>query len=360
MGWGSNPTALDMARRIDLVLVLVMLKAATLHACRPGMFSLPDLSCQFCPAGKYKWQESNEVPDPYICLDCLAGEWSKPGSFACSCDVGYEGTAGGPSYSQCTACTDGYYKDWLGNDQCKPCTPHQNITCVIGFYPHSCNASTDIFCSPCSNRIPQNSVYQSPGTFDSNDCAFACKAGFQYNMDGANCTFCPAGKYRISMEMASCEDCAAGKYSSEGQTTCQECTACPAGKSSENGCTGGASQDNVCSTCPPNTYSEDGHTESCNACDANARSPENSSSPFDCRCIAGYVRVDRYVAVAGTMRFQRDCTPCPSNTWANDTFSVCFSCPDHSSSPPGSKHPDQCTCEQGYIRQGQECVLTVP
>ncbi|EKX54508.1 hypothetical protein GUITHDRAFT_55985, partial [Guillardia theta CCMP2712] len=101
------------------------------------------------------------------------------------------------------------------------------------------------------------------------------------------CTLCPAGKYRSSLEMARCEDCPTGTYSTDGQTACQGCTVCPAGKTSNNGCAGGASVDNDCSTCQSNTYSEEGHTSTCTACDANARSQANSTSPFDCRCIAG-------------------------------------------------------------------------
>ena len=119
----------------------------------------------------------------------------------------------------------------------------------------------------------------------------------------------------------------------------------------------------TCSPCGPNVYCTGNQLFTC---------PEKSISlPFsssvqDCLCEAGYsITEDGQCSPcpAGTFKTVQEnqpCTDCPADKYsiviAATSASVCLSCPQFSSSPPGSNSLTNCSCNDQYEAWGFQCV----
>ena len=124
--------------------VFLMLCAGVVP-CPSGYYAEDDYSCALCPAGKYKAQQSDVIPDPHPCFSCLAeGEWSEEGASRCACNVGYAGVAGGFVYGTCTVCAAGKFKSLVGDRGCEPCS--EPSACDVGFFLDDCVAARDYTC----------------------------------------------------------------------------------------------------------------------------------------------------------------------------------------------------------------------
>ena len=171
-----------------------------------------------------------------------------------------------------------------------------------------------------------NSVHidRSPqGATSFNQCA--CNAGY---IGTGPCSACALGKYKSSVSSIGCIDCPA-QFTSDilaatnisacrcnarwtGQPGVTQCTACPAGSTSERG----------------------------------------SISSNSCQCAPGY-----------TGPGSSSCTACPKNTYKSRLGSgVCQSCPVSLSSPSGTDHIAKCSCMTGFEFNSelQRCLVCSP
>ena len=219
-----------------------------------SQFSLTCAACTSCEAGKMVSGCSGSSPG--FCSDCPSGTFALAGATACTdCKPGIDYSSSSGS-SQCTPCTGGsctgnselvpcnrfandycqvcdkpdfsvyvsgctwqcvtgYYKS--GN-QCFACTTYDpnptsatETACAVGQYFRPCTADANGACVACTNFKPADSYYSTSSGMDSDNCAWACNAGFEKTW-------------------STCQACGPGTYSSTPGTTCRECPKCPAGQ----------------------------------------------------------------------------------------------------------------------------------
>jgi len=186
--------------------------------------------CVLCPANTYCLGGPNKA-------DCPANAASPAGSddkTECVCNAGYYGING----QSCTKCPDGEY-------------------------------------CPGGNRhpvCPANS-WDNGGSSDTKIADCLCNAGY-VGSDPSNCQVCPEGSYCTGQGVIS--QCPANSHA-------------PAG-SSDYTCNDGyvRKSDGSCFMCPPDFYCPPGDNYLPTACPKNTEAPPMSTSPHDCKCLAGY------------------------------------------------------------------------
>ena len=121
-----------------------------------------------------------------------------------------------------------------------------------------------------------------------------------------------------------------------------------------------------CLSCPSGEFSGI-HGTSCVACPVNMNAAEGANAVTDCRCQEGYTGSygvsceacpsGKYKGSIGSAL----CSLCPvgkySSATAQTSVASCVTCPDASSSPPGSGNGADCICNIGFTGpNGQPCA----
>jgi hypothetical protein len=294
-----------------------------------------DLECIRCDNGTYAESESQTV-----CSDCLAGRWSRSGSYQCSdCLAGTFSESGSPNctecplgrfvstgaQSTCAACDSGAYAPVTGLSVCASCSagyysvkqvtssgdigPISCVACSSGSYTAvsaqaSCvqcdagtyaNATGASACTACDRGTysTKNSTSGSGAT----GCT-ACSIGMTNSVASQQaCTSCDSGSYSPIPGLSSCLSCARGRYSLKNTTS-----------GAMNG--GGATE---CIDCVPGTYADTNGTAICKSCSSGQFSAAAATSCT--KCIAGTSQVS-----IG----QSDCNPCDLGKYSSaDGQAVC-------------------------------------
>jgi len=319
--------------------------------------SMRDYSCSACPAGKYKTQNTDIIPDPHPCFSCLGkGEWSAEGAEHCSCNAGYSGIAGGKTYGTCKVCSAGQFKSDVSDNLCQMCSLS---TCPVGYYLSDCVPAQDHTCTPCTNVPGANLEYVATALPGSHTCDVGCKAGWtNITVGNITCSLCPAGTYKASLGSGQCTTCPLGTFSLGGAAHCTSCrTTCPRGFVIANAattCGVGATQDIQCIICPMNTYKDTGAV--CKSCDVNAISLNGSSASSNCKCNAGYTIIDSFDGIEYTRR----CEMCSPNTFSSAGEDYCSACDANAQSAIGSHIAIDCKCNAGFTGEnGGTCRACV-
>ncbi len=162
--------------------------------------------CLVCPAAYYISTDSTAT------TSCPANSVSPVSSSSqanCTCNAGYFGPTGGT----CTPCTDGQYKNTLGNTQCQDnpawlVGPGQGCSYFAPGRPY------DGLCVPMAGTGTCSNCCAS--------CGHVCPGGGSGISTGL-CTSCAAGTYSSTQGASSCTPCATGKYSATAAATCLVC-----------------------------------------------------------------------------------------------------------------------------------------
>ena len=180
----------------------------------------------------------------------------------------------------------------------------------------------------CSTWVTNAATYWCGPTFNPN-CNFcdsnSAIAGYYYWSIFQSVCQCPAGQYSAAGAVDGCTSCPSGYYSADGASSC---TACAAGKYTDNGiscstCLAGyesASGAGSCSSCSAGQYSQGGTSPvpSCSDCTA-GKYQIYAASSFCVNCPSGY-----YCA-AGTADYSS--TPCSAGKYSLASASSCDNCP---------------------------------
>jgi DNA-binding beta-propeller fold protein YncE len=161
-------------------------------------------------------------------------------------------------------------------------------------------------------------------------------------------------------------DCATGSVNlSFANGTNTSLSAAPCGAGSTTGPAGGP-----CVPCEAGTYKNGTGSGPCTLCYRNAHAPPASTSVSACQCAAGYSGASGTACTACAAGEYKStngsaaCSLCAGGTYsgaiAGNSGTVCMSCPNHSSSPRGSSHVSNCTCEAGYAGQGGGACAECP
>lgn len=249
-------------------------------SCDAGYGFVEGSGCQQCTAGTYSTNVYNGcstdsvqcllfsiIPcchhQMYICLQCLAGENSLPGTSTCTCDVGYSWTLMPTGAYGCIACEVGKFKGTIGTVACE--------TCVSGTFS-SLAATT---CQTCAASFPNNiahSWYTSSGSSTQDDCVAICGLGFGNDNNGQECHECLANTSSATIDTNPCQPCPENRISTAGASEC----ICPEG---QEGITLGCRcnqgyylstqlSESACIPCNINTFiADDAHDKNvCNQC----------------------------------------------------------------------------------------------
>jgi hypothetical protein len=191
------------------------------------------------------------------------------------------------------------------------------------------------------------------------NCCIECS-----NKCPQQCTACPAGKTSpygsttVDQCVVASADCGAGYTGPAGA-----CTACAAGK--YKAVTG----DIACTDCSSNSYSTaTAATDvgTCQTCPSNTQSVAGSGTLASCVCNPGYTGPDGQVCSACAAGKYKSgigsiaCTDCSSNFYSTATaatnVNTCQTCPSNTQSVAGSGTLVSCVCNPGYTGpDGQIC-----
>jgi hypothetical protein len=336
-------------------------------ACAKGFTNEEDTKvCQPCPANHYK---------PYIgqgaCVPCVASSWAAQGSVdvsMCQCNAGYTRSAG----HNCSACPQGYFKDWRGPESCSACAP--------GSFSSALAASTRSQCTACPSFT--GSLAASTSVLDcvciAGYAGEAGKGGAGGGNPNVSCIPCPVGSYKQENGMQACTLCGLGTFSTAvGATHVDLCTPCHSkgatttalGASHPDNCTcsrGYTGAGSNCTACGANLLKTTLGSSGCSACRAFSTSPPASGFAADCRCIDGYLDLNASCALncgpgqyiissseqTGGKASQR-CGTCPPSTFqplvGAPNSSSCLPCGRAAYSEAGSRAFLDCRCSPGYV-----------
>ena len=304
------------------------------EACKPGTFTASKGSdaCDLCSAGSFA-----EGTASSSCTSCPSNSTSGPGSTAvedCECIPGYTAGQG----QTCIACAAGSFKQTSGSASCQ--------VCLVGKY--SGPASTT--CTNCPAETFSTTLKN--GSTSAADCRY-CKPGYEGNSDQCTpctlgkyksvigshtCTQCEPGSYQDKEAAIVCTPCASGTFSSKsGAVRIENCTSCPAGKTTIPG----AVDLSDCG-CKPGSTGPDGDLGNCLDCEQGKF--KSSIGPSVCDpCPAG-----TYAQSQGLS----SCVLCPAGKYAASEGNMlpgnCLECPGNSHSAEGSARRDSCLCIPGY------------
>ena len=276
-----------------------------------------DTTCEACVDGL-----TYSLADDYLpcqsCVECPVGEGGSTDCFASSNTV-------------CEACSQGFFSAEISYGRCKEC----EWTCDAGFELRGeCTATTGSTCKPC----PDGFAKEGAGADLCTPCVDACPPG-QGGGDicrptsHPTCVDCSAGSYSLSNSSDPCSLCLVKADCDDGSeltgvcspttaTACSPCTGdtwkypvssecesrrlCAAGTYTSS--QGSASANRECEPCPPNTFLADSaHTvEAC--------------MPMSL-CPAGH-----YASFSGSSELDRVCAPCAAGSFQPASQSIAPSC----------------------------------
>jgi len=240
----------------------------------------------------------------------------------------------------CT-CLDGYRYvsavDSTLNFTCTPCG--ENVYCT----------GNELFnCPDKSISLPFSSSVQ--------DCL--CEAGYSITEDG-ECSPCPAGTFKTVQNNQPCTDCPADKYSTTiGATSASNCLSCPQFSSSPPGssiltnCTCNDQYEAWGFQCVPacNDFSSRAQEGGNCQCDPGYEGDDGTAPLYVTSCVAcepGHFKSERG---------DSNCNPCPESTFAPNSNTIqCQDCPDFSFSEEGSISQSDCKCRAGYEKVNGAC-----
>jgi hypothetical protein len=267
-------------------------------SCQSGTYKPDDglHECTSCPVHHLTFENATELED-------------------CFCTYGYEPSGVDMT---CRACQPGFFKDYIGNNACLPCTVNASTLTQTGGDITGSNSQTD-----CK-----------------------CVSGFQGTFD-TGCTACPVDYFKAS------------------DTPDHGCTACTqlranlgtigdaSGDASDCVCKPGFFLDSdVCMHCASGTYKpEIANLLECSACPANSASAIASTNVDDCICDVGFFRD------LGVGSFS--CALCPADFFCPGQ-GLKQKCTEHSHSAAGSTSQDQCMCISSKYKLVDTCFDCPP
>lgn len=331
------------------------------HTCDPGTFKAAygDEACSPCAEGQYQ-----PLSAATTCLACMDHATSGEGSDSiadCQCLPEYHLVSG-----SCAICTEGHYKDWIGNEACYQCS--------AGTYR---DATQDaLFCRNCSEGSYQSLTGQS--------ACLACQDD-SVSDEGQERCFCNAGYSwsEISVNTYQCSACLKGSYKMFIDNT--QCTSCLNIMITDSTA---STQSSDCQVCYGYITTEaDG--KHCNSCPLNSQYSLGGTSVSTCRCLAGYAgsydsgsdtltctacENGKYkasvnnnlctscpagnIGIEGTVirdELSSSCVACLANEYRS-SLTECTACPVNSVSPAGSDDVSACVCAAGFEHDGSTCV----
>lgn len=317
--------------------------------------------CEVCDSGTY----SDEIGS-LECTSCMANSYSEIGAGSandCICFPEFE-----KINDECVGCKNGYFKNESGNFACIPCP--------VGMYADWDLASVNESRTKCFD-CPVN-------TYQDLTASNSCKQCIANSFSGEKSTKseqCLCGPGFFKNDDSSCVQCASGYFKTV--VSDDACQKCPAGYTT---LTSGTTSDSACVPCNATEYEVDGV---CVQCYENSTSEVGSSDVTFCTCKAGYYKyssskcyeceIGSYAPSIGMQQcllcgagtvgrilpvgMFRDrnhgeysaCVACSANQYSTD-HRQCSDCPAHSTSPVSSSSIEECICDVGYSRIGNECV----
>jgi hypothetical protein len=220
----------------------------------------------------------------------------------------------------CQTCRAGTYKaastDKYANRACVNCS-----SCAAGQQVATeCSSTLDVTCRAC-----QANSWSYAGRTRLDPCF--CNAG--YELQGELCVACPVGKARQANHNNSirCELCGPGFANTSGQSTCHPCSEICEGVSTfvKHECN--ASRDVVCQQCQT--------------------------------CAAWFYANNTCGESYGNDRLDTQSAECPADYYCpgGSVSQAREQCPDNGKSAPGSDAIADCTCDPGFYRPGDSCVI---
>ena len=369
-------------------------------------------ACQKCEEGKFKGSTSS-VSDCLSCdvdQDANSGSWGPvptvagdiqdevTGLSACTCDAGFEPTAGG-----CTACPAGKFKAFGGDQPCEDCAAgeyaaapavdaagalacsicHSNARslkgasicqCIAGYQNSddgstysssghqcvSCNHGTDFKdaqsldqCELCDTVCGQNEYMQTECTTSSNRDCQQCNSDSNTPVDNTalNC-FCNKG-YEFTSAPDTCTECDPGEFNAYDNDNTKVCISCPDGKFEAS--SGSAECDDCFTSCTSVTgyeiiYPQYISTE----CTAIAQIICSPCTDDNSGCTAG--KYDE--SQCGPEKSDAStCVPCLTNSYCTGAYNQPVQCtPAGSVSLAPRESIDDCGCPPGEHSDGSNCV----
>ena len=265
--------------------------------------------CSNCAKGKYGSSAG-------VCTDCDAGKYTDAlGSLEClSCFRGrYE-----VGRTECKVCAEGKFQPDDFKTECIACVPGKKASAGINVQCSNCPAgqSSVAEASVCSNCVAGKSSV-------SGEVCLTCVWNHYAAAGAAPCVRCPTGQY--SVPPGPCASCADGQFMnikyqelSPGKDValagdpCKQCAACPVAGEERVACIRSTTSEGVCMACPLSGQKLNLVTAVCELCPAN-----------------------EYYDATTTTRARS---------------SACFTCPENSRSPSGSKSLQACVCNNGFLR----------
>ncbi|GMH76479.1 hypothetical protein TrLO_g8185 [Triparma laevis f. longispina] len=347
--------------------------------CAPGRYSASENGAQYCdecPSGKLSGagaESCGACPAGYVCTSegqtpCPPGQYSNNDSNCKTCEPGYKC----PGSTDRMICSPGSSQPSGGQDSCIPCAAGTfqpssgHASCLPCSEGHFCpkSSSSPIPCGSVSLFCPQGSEmvqaatagsYTLPASEESittrrsqqtcevgNACVggakTSCVAGLTFQTHSGqtscqSCSVCGAGKYFTSVCTPTsdtvCGDCDLGKFSTGGQSSCDTCTgegeysdeiglsACkiaPAGSKP-------TSNRHGVEICAPGTYSVGG-TDDCTNCESGKFS---SAGAIGCTS-ASTCGAGKFVKTPSTFTTDVECEDCAVGKASAGGQSSCAEC----------------------------------
>ncbi|XP_055866795.1 uncharacterized protein LOC106070475 isoform X2 [Biomphalaria glabrata] len=217
--------------------------------CVLGFYSMDNMSCSVCPNGTYKNFTGNQpcVKCPMNRTTTNVGAIDISNCSFAHCEPGFYSS----DNISCSICLNGTYKEFTGNQPCLECPRNKTTTvfgatdisycsfahCEPGFY-----SEDNISCSACTNgtykqfpgnqlclKCPLHKTTSNVGSTEINKCSFThCEPGF-YSRDNISCSVCPNGTYKNFTGNQPCSKCPMNKTTRKvGGTDISNCSLdCP-------------------------------------------------------------------------------------------------------------------------------------
>ena len=254
---------------------------------------------------------------------------------------------------QCIPCQDGYIKDKIGNEPCRPCEPNTfatnkthcrdcpaNMHSIAGLSACVCNAPLHLVvdeqgqssCMPC----PKNYYYTMPLSVDSSGSCMACPLNSSSAIGSKSLADCVCQEGYIKFSSSTCKECPESTFQ-DGNV----CLPCPPHTSSPKGST----HINNC-TCTLDCQKKNWHPV-VETCSGHCYEPMQSCQA----CQAGFVK-DTF---STTGNFDK-CEPCAIGTYQYGSHIHCNLClPTRSTSSTAKNSIEDCLCLPGF-----EEIVTSP
>ena len=236
-------------------------KGTAYSACNSAGQQWSYSGCSKCVSGKYKQARGN-----HNCAACPKGYYqNQQGISNCKqCPLGQYTDQ--DQQSGCKHCLKGWNQNVVGSSSCK--------TCVVGKYTNENQQST---CKNCPQGYYQPSVQK--------QACSACGTGkVQPSTAKGSCNSCVGGKYQNQNQQSTCKNCPKGSYESSLASTNPSCKTCLSGRNAVN--VGSAS----CATCSLGRASTS-KTTACATCTSGKYQENNVATYYNCKSCSYGVKV---------------------------------------------------------------------